>query len=185
MGHGEILCRSSHALDLIVAYSAGQGLCCRPMRCHDSCVIARSPTFARCFAELWNPWQNVLIPTSVSEDQAKQKYPRRLEDSEALSASSGAAEVVRVTLQTNCGSACGPVIVPVFKTGGRHLRCRRCVRLTHASAKTEGPDHTCRSSSASERLGFRTGDLNQFRQHVSVVVCLAGSPEAKINLAEQ
>jgi hypothetical protein len=34
----------------------------------------------------------------------------------------------------NRGSACGPVIVPVFKTGGRHLRCCRCVRLTHASA---------------------------------------------------
>ena len=26
------------------------------------------------------------------------------------------------------------MIVPVFKTGGRHLRCCRCVRLTHASA---------------------------------------------------
>jgi hypothetical protein len=38
---------------------------------------------------------------------------------------------------TNYGSACGPVIVPVFKTGGRHLRCCRCVRLTHASAKTK------------------------------------------------
>src|ERR1700691_2137190 len=32
------------------------------------------------------------------------------------------------------GSACGPVIVPVFKTGGRQVSCRRCVRLTLASA---------------------------------------------------
>src|SRR5208282_5541830 len=66
---------------------------------------------------------------------------RRLEDAETLSASGGATEVVRVTFRANLvtnllveGSACGPVIVPVFKTGGRHLRCCRCVRLTHASA---------------------------------------------------
>jgi len=38
---------------------------------------------------------------------------------------------------SNQGSACGPVIVPVFKTGGRHLRCRRWVRLPFASAKTK------------------------------------------------
>jgi hypothetical protein len=60
-----------------------------------------------------------------------------MEDPEALSASGAAAEVVRLRFQTNYGSACGPVIVPVFKTGGRHLRCCRCVRLTHASAKTK------------------------------------------------
>jgi len=46
---------------------------------------------------------------------------------------------LEVTVRTNYaarryGSACGPVIAPVFKTGGRHLRCCRCVRLTHASA---------------------------------------------------
>jgi hypothetical protein len=42
-----------------------------------------------------------------------------MEDFEALSASGGAAQVVRVRFQTNIftnyGSACGPVIVPVFK----------------------------------------------------------------------
>jgi hypothetical protein len=32
------------------------------------------------------------------------------------------------------GSAWGPVILPVFKTGGRQVSCRRCVRLAHASA---------------------------------------------------
>ena len=32
------------------------------------------------------------------------------------------------------GSAWGPVILPVFKTGGRQESCRRCVRLAHASA---------------------------------------------------
>jgi len=45
------------------------------------------------------------------------------------------------------------VIVPVFKTGGRHLRCRRCVRLTHASATTY--------------LGFSQGKV---RAHYSGVV---------------
>ena len=29
------------------------------------------------------------------------------------------------------------MIVPVFKTGGRQVSCRRCVRLTLASAKTK------------------------------------------------
>src|ERR1700690_3428199 len=38
-----------------------------------------------------------------------------------------------VYLVSCCGSACGPVIVPVFKTGGRQVSCRRCVRLTLAS----------------------------------------------------
>ena len=33
------------------------------------------------------------------------------------------------------GSEESPVILPVFKTGDRHLRCRWCVRLAHASAK--------------------------------------------------
>ena len=33
-----------------------------------------------------------------------------------------------------CGSACGPVIVPVFKTGGRQVSCRRWVRPPLASA---------------------------------------------------
>ena len=32
------------------------------------------------------------------------------------------------------GSACGPVIVPVFKTGGRQVSCHRWVRLPLASA---------------------------------------------------
>src|SRR5215472_8696438 len=32
------------------------------------------------------------------------------------------------------GSEGGPVTLPVFKTGERHLRCRWCVRLAHASA---------------------------------------------------
>ena len=43
----------------------------------------------------WKPGQDVIIPTSVSEEQAKAEISRRLEDSEALSASGGAAEVVR------------------------------------------------------------------------------------------
>jgi len=34
----------------------------------------------------------------------------------------------------SCGSEGGPVTLPVFKTGERHLRCRWCVRLAHASA---------------------------------------------------
>src|SRR5271166_227423 len=34
----------------------------------------------------------------------------------------------------SCGSACGPVIVPVFKTGGRQVPCRRWVRPPLASA---------------------------------------------------
>src|SRR5450755_3894388 len=35
-----------------------------------------------------------------------------------------------------CGSEGGPVTLPVFKTGDRHLRCRWCVRLAHASANS-------------------------------------------------
>src|SRR5208282_3699212 len=89
-----------------------------------------------------------------------------LEDSEALSSSGGAAEVVRVTFQTNYGSACGPVIVPVFKTGGRHLRCRRCVRLTHASA-------------SSQQLADHEITRNQFTGASASVKILRGLPGAQ------
>src|SRR5208282_2404193 len=40
-------------------------------------------------------------------------------------------------LETAFGGAWGPVILPVFKTGGRQESCRRWVRLPLASARTQ------------------------------------------------
>ncbi len=42
----------------------------------------------------------------------------------------------RESMRQACGSEGGPVTLPVFKTGDWHLRCQWCVRLAHASAKT-------------------------------------------------
>ena len=70
------------------------------------------------------------------------------------------------------GSACGPVIVPVFKTGGRQGSCRRCVRLTLASAKTK--DLTCLAlclrSVECEANYFRGRFLHLIRHHGAVNV---------------
>ena len=55
----------------------------------------------------WKPGQDVIIPTSVSEDQAGQKISQRLEDSETVPASGGATEIACVSCQADCG-ACGP-----------------------------------------------------------------------------
>jgi hypothetical protein len=60
------------------------------------------------------------------------------------------------------------VILPVFKTGGRQVSCRRCVRLAHASAKVEFPRRLGISAACSRRsltlgltparrLNFKTG----------------------------
>ena len=42
----------------------------------------------------WRPGEDVIIPTSVSDEDAKKKYPRRLQDPEALFAHRGATEVM-------------------------------------------------------------------------------------------
>src|SRR5258708_37905806 len=66
-----------------------------------------------------------------------------MEVAEAVSEDRAAAEVATAMLRNGKGaaspghghgSACGPVIVPVFKTGGRQVSCRRWVRPPLASA---------------------------------------------------
>ena len=49
----------------------------------------------------WKPGQDVIIPTIGFRRSSEAEISRRLEDAEALSASGGAAEVVRVTFRTN------------------------------------------------------------------------------------
>ena len=92
----------------------------------------------------WKPGDDVIIPRAVSNEDARRNI-LRLEDAQAVSAGREAAEValdrgsagfgidVAVNARDPCysvafsfgcgnrGSACGPVIVPVFKTGGRRL----------------------------------------------------------------
>ena len=43
----------------------------------------------------WKPGEDVIIAGSVSDDEAKKKYPRRVEDAEAVPAHRAAAEIVR------------------------------------------------------------------------------------------
>ena len=62
------------------------------------------------------------------------------------------------------------MIVPVFKTGGRHLRCCRCVRLTHASAKTKDLAGLalCLRSVKSEPRHFRGGAGHFVSDYIAV-----------------
>ena len=61
------------------------------LRLLDSCQLTAKHTVAT--PVNWKPGEDVIIPPSVSDEQAKEKYPRGLEDAEALPARRSAAEV--------------------------------------------------------------------------------------------